>query len=83
MVDIDEGLWRPTLADLQLVQIHLEGVRVNADDANAHGTIQRGSHRPCDDMTQQEGRADKTHEPEQRYDSTDDYTDPTYGSAHW
>ena len=72
MADIDEGLGRAALADLQLVEIQLKSVRVKANDAHAHGTIHRGGQLPCHDVTQQEGHAGKTHKPEQRYDSTDD-----------
>ena len=81
MVDLDERCCHPALTNLQLVDIHLEGVGVEANGTHPHGTMQRSSHCPCYDMTQQEGRTDKTREPEQRDDSTGSSTDPTYDSV--
>jgi hypothetical protein len=52
---------------------------VKADAAHAHRTVQRGSHRPCHDVPQQERHADKSRETEQRYYRTDRYADLAYG----
>src|SRR5216684_145671 len=75
VADIDEGIRAVPLANVQLVEIQLEPVRVEPNLADTDGAMQRRSQLPGGYVPQEQWYADEARQAEERDDTQDAQSD--------
>ena len=78
MAQIDEGLCRIAISDMQLIEFEAEAIRIEGDFADGHATIQRRCDTGGKDVAQQHREEEEAEDSVKHHDHDQGHADSTH-----